>query len=557
MSPTTRRWTLVAVILGSGIVFLDTSVVNLALKAIGEELPRSFVGRIEGQAYITGGYFVTLSALLILAGALNDFFGRRRVFALGLAGFLATSLLCGLAPNTELLILFRILQGAAGAFVVPGSLAIITASFEGEAQGRAFGIWAGASAATSILGPFVGGVLVNSISWRAAFFVNVPFLLVALWATRAHVPESRDETASGHFDWLGSVVIVLAVGGLAFGTIRGQQDQWQSSAAFISLAIGGLAAIAFPILMVKRSNPLAPPSLFRSRNFTVTNLSTFVIYGALYVFLTFQGLFLIGTLGYNEPAAGIAGLPATLLLALFSTRFGKLAARYGPRLFMTAGPAIMAVGTLWLVRIPAGSAAWVFGTGPGQRILPPGDYFLDLLPAFLVFGAGLMVMVAPLTTALMNSVPRRNSGVASAINNAISRVGSPLVTAVIFVAIVSSFYSSIQRQVPGVDTSSSDFRNEVAALNPPPEDADPRLANAIRTASTDAFHLAVVVGAALLLLGAAINAAGIRNPDPRTPPWADASVRAEGEAEPLSAPAPAPSHAKRGARERHEHPPPH
>ncbi|MEX2458382.1 MAG: MFS transporter [Actinomycetota bacterium] len=512
MTKTQKRWTLVAVILGSGIVFLDTSVVNLALKAIGEELPRSFVTKFEGQSYVAAGYFVTLSALLILAGAVNDFFGRRRIFAMGLIGFLATSVLCGLAPNVELLILFRVLQGAAGAFVVPGSLAIITASFEGEEQGRAYGIWAGASAATSILGPFVGGVLVNSISWRAAFFINVPFLLIAIWATLRHVPESRDEEATGHFDWLGSLVIIVAVGGLSFGTIRGQDSGWEDSLPFIALAIGAIAAIALPILMVKRPHPLIPPSLFKSRNFTVTNLSTFVIYGALYVNLGFLSLFMVGTLAYSEPAAGIASLPATLLLALFSTRFGKLAARYGPRLFMAAGPAIMGVALLWLTRLPPDSASWAFGTGEGQSLLPPGDYLVDLLPYLLVFGAGLTVMVAPLTTAVMTSIPKHNAGVGSAINNAISRVGSPLVTAVIFVAIVSSFYSAIQARVPGVDTDAPEFRTQVAPLNPPESGVSQEVAEAAKTASTDAFHTSALIASGLMFLGAAINAVGIRNP---------------------------------------------
>jgi EmrB/QacA subfamily drug resistance transporter len=510
---TGQRWTMVGVVLGSGIVFLDTSVVNLALPRIAQELdsPLLRFAPLEAQSYVANGYFVTLSALLILAGAMNDFFGRRKMFTLGLAGFLATSVLCGLAPNMELLILFRILQGATGALVVPGSLAIITATFEGEQQGRAFGLWAGASAATTILGPFVGGVLVNSISWRAAFFINVPFLLIALYAMR-HVPESRDENATGRFDWLGSLVVVLAVGGLAFGTIRGQQTEWSGTEAFVALAVGGLAAVLFPIMMVKRRHPLVPPGLFKSRNFTVTNISTFVIYGALYVFLTFQGLFLIGTLRYNEPAAGIAGLPATLFLVLFSTRFGKLAARYGPRLFMAAGPAVMALGLLYLARFPSDSQPWVLGTGSGQSIVPPGDYFVDLLPSLLIFGSGLMMMVAPLTTALMNSVPKQNSGVASAINNAISRVGSPLVTALIFVAVVSSFYGTIQERVPGVDTSSQQFRRQVAPLNPPEESADPAVAAAAREASTEAFHLAVLVASALMLLGAAVNGFGIRNP---------------------------------------------
>lgn len=511
MDAARKRWTLAAVILGSGIVFLDTSVVNLALKAIGEELPRSFVTKFEGQSYIAAGYFVTLSALLILAGAVNDFFGRRRIFGLGLTGFLVTSILCGIAPTTELLIAFRVLQGAAGAFVVPGSLAIITATFEGEEQGHAYGIWAGASAATSILGPFIGGVLVNSISWRAAFFINVPFLLVAIYATFRHVPESRDETATGDFDWVSSLVVIVAVAGLAFGTIRGQETDWTGATPFVALGVGAIAAVALPVLMLKRRHPLVPPSLFRSRNFTVTNLSTFVIYAALYANLAFFGLFVIGTLGYNEPAAGIAGLPSALFLALFSTRFGKLAARHGPRLFMAAGPAVMALGLLWLIRLPADSTAWRFGTGEGQSILPPTDYVIDFLPYLVVFGIGLTVMVAPLTTALMTSIPKRNAGVGSAINNAISRVGSPLITAVIFVAIVSSFYGSIERDVPGVDTGSRTFRERVAPLNPPEEDVGREVAAAAKQASTDSFHLSAVVASALMLMGAVINAVGIRN----------------------------------------------
>src|SRR5918999_585280 len=206
MTQTQKRWTLTAVILGSGIVFLDTTVVNLALPRIGQELQSNLIGVLEGQSYVYNGYLLTLSALLILAGALNDYFGRRRMFAVGLLGFGLTSLLCGAAPTLELLILFRILQGATGALLVPGSLSIITASFEGEEQGRAFGIWAGASAATTILGPFLGGVLVNTVSWRAAFLINLPFLVIAYLATVRYVPESRNEEATGRFDWLGSLV---------------------------------------------------------------------------------------------------------------------------------------------------------------------------------------------------------------------------------------------------------------------------------------------------------------------------------------------------------------
>ncbi|HEV2906395.1 MAG TPA: MFS transporter, partial [Actinomycetota bacterium] len=290
------------------------------------------------------------------------------------------------------------------------------------------------------------------------------------------------------------------------------QQDWKEPVAFVSLGIGAAAAITFPILMKRSAHPLVPLQLFASRNFTVTNISTFLIYGALYVTITFQGIFLIATLGYNEPAAGAAGVPGTLLLALFSTRFGKLAARYGPRLFMAVGPAIMGLGILYLARIPSDSEPWVLGTGSAARIVPPGDYFVDLLPGLIIFGIGLMIMVAPLTTCLMTSVPRENAGVASAINNAISRVGSPLVVAVIFVAVVSSFYGAISGRVPGVDTDSPRFRQQVAPLNPPDEGVRPAVVRAAREASTDAFHLAMIVGAGLLLTGAAVNALWIKNP---------------------------------------------
>ena len=511
------RGTMVAVILGSAIVFLDTSVVNLALPRIGEDLGSDVFGTLEAQSYVAYGYFVTLSSLLILAGALTDFYGRRKMFATGLVGFGLTSLLCGAAPTMEILIVARVLQGAAGALVVPGSLSIITATFSGEERGRAFGVWAGASAATTILGPLLGGLLVNTISWRAAFLVNLPLVAIAFVATLRAVPESRDASATGRFDRIGSVVIALAVGGLAFGTIRGQQRGWLEPAAIVGLGVGAAAAVALPFMMLRRDDALVPPRLFGSRNFTVTNLSTLVIYGALYVSLTFQGIFLIGVLGYNEQAAGLAGLPSTLLLVLFSTRFGALAARFGPRRFMAVGPAVMGLGLLWLTRIPATSEAWRLGTGEGASLAPPADYWTDLFPALLVFGAGLTCMVAPLTTALMTSVPSTNAGIASAINNAISRVGSPLITAVIFVAVASSFYGSIAERVPGTAVDAASFRRDVAPLNEPSDDVSPEIRDAAREASADAFHLAMIVSSLLLFVGAAINAVGIRDPSREEP----------------------------------------
>jgi EmrB/QacA subfamily drug resistance transporter len=508
-----KNWTLVAAILGSGIVFLDSTVVNVALPRIGEELPTNVLGVLEGQSYIYNGYLLTLSALLILAGALNDYYGRRRMFLLGLAGFGVTSVLCGLAPNMELLVVFRLLQGAAGAVLVPGSLSLITVTFtDREEQGRAFGLWAGASAATTIFGPFVGGLLVDAISWRMAFLVNAPLVAAALWAVLVHVRESRDETASSAFDWWGAAVVALAVGGLTFGPIYGQQREWRDPLAFVAIGVGVVAAAALPFMMLRRTHALVPPQLFRSRNFTVTNLSTLVIYGALYVSFYFIPLFMQGSLGYTASAAGLASLPATVFLVFLSSRFGALGGRYGPRWFMAIGPLVMAIGLALLARVPPSSQAWALRVDAPATYVPPVSYFLDFLPGLTVFGMGIAILVAPLTSALMSSVPAHNSGVASAINNAISRVGPQLAGALIFVAITSSFYAGLQSRLPQIDSGSSELRRQVAPLNRPADDMPTAVVAAAQDASADAFHLAVLVSAGLLLAGATINAVGIRNP---------------------------------------------
>lgn len=506
-----KQWTLIVAVLGSGIVFLDSTIVNVALPKIGEQLPTSLFGVLEGQSYIYNGYLLTLSALLILAGALNDFYGRRRMFALGLAGFGLTSALCGIAPTMELLVVFRVLQGAAGALLVPGSLSLLAATFVGEEQGRAYGIWASASGATSILGPFVGGVLVDTISWRMAFLMNVPLVAFALWATLKYLQESRDEQASGHFDWLGAFVVALSVGGLSFGAIYGQQREWREPLAFAALAVGGLATLGFPLLMARSATPLVPLHLFRSRNFTVTNVSTLVIYGALYVTFYYAPVYMQGTLGYTASAVGLATIPATLLFVLLSSRFGALAGRYGARWFMAAGPAIMALGILWLVRVPADSQAWAFQPGVPASYVPPAGYLVDFFPGFLVYGLGLAVMVAPLTTCLMTAVDVRHSGLGSAINNAISRVGPQLAGALIFVAITATFYAGMARRLPGMDMSSQEIRGQISPLNRPGASVPANQVAAARDASTDAFRLAMLISVGLLAGGAVINAVGIKN----------------------------------------------
>ncbi len=505
---TSKRWTLIAAVLGSSIVFLDSAVLPVALPAIGRE-PRLFVGVLEGQNYIQYGYLLTLSAFLVLAGALSDYFGRRRLFVIGLVGFGVTSILCGLAPNLEVLIVARLAQGAAGAILVPGSLAILTNSFEGEEQGRAFGVWAGASGIAPILGPFVGGLLVDEVSWRAIFLLNIPFIAVAIWAAQHHLKESRDEHATGRFDWLGALLVALAVGGLSFGAIYGQERQWRDPLAFVAIGIGALTTVAMPFYFARARDPLIPLGMFRSRNFTVTNVSTLLIYGALYVLLLFLPVYMQGTLGYTAPAVGLGSLPGPLFLVFLSTRFGALAGRYGPRVFMTVGPAIMAVGHLWLARVPADSEPWQLRLGDTSTYLPPTDYLIDFLPSSLAVGLGLAIMVAPLTTALMRSVPGRQAGVASAINNAISRVGPQLAGALIFVVVSASFYAALSTRVPGLDVNSPDVRAALPPLNAPAPTVPADQVEAARVASTEAFHLAMLGNVVLLVLGTATNAFGI------------------------------------------------
>jgi EmrB/QacA subfamily drug resistance transporter len=510
-----KRGTLWAAILGSCIVFLDSTVVTVALPRIGRELPAHLVGVLEGQSYVYNGYLLAESAFLILMGGLADVYGRRRMFLVGLVAFGAASLLSGLAPTMEWLVVFRVLQGVAGAVLVPGSLALITATFSGEEQGRAFGVWSGASAGLAILGPFVGGLLVDSVSWRAVFFLNVPLVLVGLWVAARYVRESRNTGAPGGFDLTGTVLTALAVGGLVIGTISGQQREWRSPAAFAALGAGIAAAALLPFWMRRARDPLVPPALFHSRNFTVTNISTLVIYAALSATFYYLTLFLQGTLGYSAAATGVAMIPSALFMALFSPKFGALAARYGARWFMAAGPAVMSVGVLWLARIPAGSAAWALRLSDPATFVPPAAYVTDVLPALVVFGVGAMTMVAPLTATLMASAPVEHAGVASAINTVISDVGPQLAVAALFVAVTAHFYAALAVAVPGAGIAGEALRRQVAPFNPAPSVPE-AVQMAARAASAGALHLAMLTSAALLLCGAAINAAGIRTPVSQT-----------------------------------------
>jgi EmrB/QacA subfamily drug resistance transporter len=511
---TAKSGTLWAAILGSSIVFLDSTVVEVALPRIGRDLPAHLVGVLAGQSYVYSAYLLAESAFLILAGDLTDSRGRRPMFILGLMAFGAASLLSGVAPTMESLIVFRGLQGLAGAILVPGSLALITATFAGEEQGRAFGIWSGASAGIGILGPFVAGLLVDTVSWRAVFLLNIPLVLAALWVTARHVADSRNTAARTRLDAPGTMLTLLATGGLVIGTISGQEQQWHSPAAFAALGVGAASAALLPWWILRARDPIVPPALFRSRNFTVTNLSTLVIYAALAAVFYYLTLMLQGTLGYSAAGAGIATLPGALFMALFSPRFGALAQRYGPRWFLAAGPVLMAAGVLWLARIPAGSAAWVVNLSHPATLAPPAGYLIDVLPSMVVFGLGAMLIVAPLTATLMASAPVEHAGVASAVNTVVSDVGPPLAIAVIFVAATAHFNAALGPLLgPGFAAAASGMATRrFAPFNAPGPAAPQALQAAARLASTDAFHLAMLACAALLLCGAAINAMGIRGP---------------------------------------------
>lgn len=454
-------------------MFLDGTVVTVAMARIGHDLPSPHLGTLEAQTYVYNGYLLALSALLVPAGAAGDRYGRRRVFIVGLAGFGAASLLCGLSPSIEALIGFRVLQGVAGALLVPGSLALLRVNFDAGEQGRAYGVWTAGTSLTTLAGPVVGGVLVDTLSWRAVFLVNVPLVVVALFAALRHLLESRDEDARG-LDWIGALLFALAAGGLSFGVVYGQAHAWRSPLAWTSVVLGVASAAALPPWLGRARHPLVPPSLFSSRSFTVINVATLVIYGALYVFGYYQPLYLQGVAGWSAAAAGLAGIPASILVVLLSSRTGRLAGEFGPRPFLGAGPLLMALGTLWLARIPTRVA-----------------YLPDVLPATLLTGVGVALLVTPLTAALMGSVPSHNAGVASAFNNAISRVGPQLAGSAAFVAVSAFFFARLGAQPPGV-----------SPLNRP---ADPRWLAPALDASTGAFHLAMVVCACLLVAGALIS----------------------------------------------------
>ncbi len=403
------RWVLAIAVLGSGMAFLDGTVVNVALPAIGRDLGAS----TSALQWVLNGYLLTLASLILLGGSLGDRYGRRRIFVLGVGVFTAASLLCAIAPSSGLLVAARLLQGIGGALLTPGSLAMIESSFRPADRARAIGAWSGLGGVATAIGPLLGGYLVQAVSWRAIFLINLPLgVFVAVIATR-HVPETRDPTASGRLDYRGAILVGLGLAGTTYALIEGPN---KGMAGLVLLAgVGGVVALVAFLLAERSSpNPMMPLGMFSSRQFSAANLVTFVVYAALGGVFFLLVAFLQISLGYSPIAAGAATLPVTLVMLLLSARSGALAQRIGPRIPLTVGPLVIAAGLLLMLRIQ------------------PGDsYVSSVLPAVIVFGLGLTLVVAPVTATVLAAADARHAGIASGINNAVSRVAGLLAVAVL------------------------------------------------------------------------------------------------------------------------------
>lgn len=452
-----RRVVLVVAILSSFVVGLDSSVVNVALPAIRDELG----GGLVVQQWTVDAYLVTLGSLILVAGSLSDLFGRVRIITCGLVVFGIASVACAIAPTGEVLIVARAFQGVGGALVTPSALALIVAAFRGAAQAKAIGTWTAWSSAATILGPVVGGLIVDGIGWRWIFVLTAIPIAVTIPLVRRIQAEVRVGPRA-KVDVVGAVLAVVGVGGAVLGLIEQERLGWGSPLVVAALVIGAVALAAFVPweLHVTRTSggPLVPLELFRARNFAVGNLATLSIYGALGMVFFVVTLFLQEVWHYPAWLAGLATLPPTVMLLLLSTTVGSLAGKYGPRWFMAAGPAIGAVGALLLLF--AGS--------------DPAGYWWSVLPGLVLIGAGISVMVTPLTSAVLGSVPQSEAGSGSAVNNAVARIAG-LVTVAL---------------------------------------AGVLLGGAV---SVDGLHRAMVVMALLLVAGAAVSAIGIRNPKTEQP----------------------------------------
>jgi EmrB/QacA subfamily drug resistance transporter len=444
-----KRLALAAAILGSSVAFLDGSIVNVALPAIQRDLG----GGLAAQQWVVDAYLLTLGSLILVGGSLGDIFGERRVFTLGVAGFGAASLLCAAAPTANALIAFRGLQGIFGALLTPSSLAVIASTFEGDERGAAIGTWTAWSGVSAVAGPLVGGWLIDAASWRWIFLINVPLVVVTIALVFAAVP-AREAVGRAKVDVLGGALCAVSLGGTVFGFIEQPRLGWSSPAIWGALAAGVLLFAAFLEYERRSRHPMLPLGLFARRNFSVTNLETLVVYAGLSTLTFFLVLFLQQIVGWSALESGLALLPVTIVMFLFSGRVGRMSERVGPRIFMGTGPLVAAAGLLLFAFV-------------GRDL----SYWVEILPGMLLFSVGLTLTVAPLTATVLSEAGRDDAGIASGINNAVARVAGLLGIAVVGLVVASG-----------------------------------------NRLTEHGFHLAMAITAALLASGGVVGLAGIRNP---------------------------------------------
>jgi EmrB/QacA subfamily drug resistance transporter len=497
--PPRSRWTLVATILGSSMTFVDATVVNVALPALQADLHAT----ITDVQWVIEAYALFLGALILVGGSMGDQFGRKRTFLFGVVSFTAASILCGVAMSPRALIIGRALQGIGAAFLVPGSLAIISATFGDAERGRAIGTWSGFSAITAAIGPLMGGWLIEHVSWRAVFFLNVPLAVIVLALSLRFMEESRDPSRTARIDWQGAALAVLGLGGIVLGLL-----EWPPLGAGHPLVIGaaaiGTASLVLLVFVERRApEPMLPLNLFRSRRFTLANVLTLLLYAALGVILFLVPLNLIQVQHYTATAAGAALLPFPLIMFALSRWSGGLVARVGSRLPLTVGPLIAALGLALYARPGIGGSFWT-----------------TFFPAVVVLGFGMAITVAPLTTTVMGAVDKGHAGVASGVNNAVARVAGLLAIAVFGVVLARAFDARLRPRLdrlaltpPARMAVDRELRKMAGAELEDVPWTEPAQRVAVREAIDQAFVSAfrlVMIGAAALALAAAAVGAAIR-----------------------------------------------